>query len=114
MRFRITEFQEKQKAAGLPVQGENLQYEGNQYFLASLGSTEVDEREIEWDGEPVVEPTLEGPRSAEELAREDAQIQKFAKTEEEKQRFRLKLDPEPLLSREQYVHTFCCGGTDRS
>ncbi|KAE9972410.1 hypothetical protein BLS_004038 [Venturia inaequalis] len=101
MRLRITEFQEQQKAAGLPVQGDNLQYEGNEYFLASLGSTEIDEREVEWDGEPVVEPTLEGPRSAEELAKEDAQIQKFSKTEEEKQRFRLKLDPEPLLSRDQ-------------
>lgn len=104
MRYRITEFQEKQKAAGLESKVENLQYAGNEFFLASLGSVEVDEREVEWDGEAIVDPTLEGPRSADELAKEDAKIARFAKTEEEKQRYRLKLDPEPLLSRDQYVH----------
>jgi NADH dehydrogenase (ubiquinone) 1 alpha subcomplex subunit 5 len=106
MRYRITEFQEKQKAAGLETMAENLKYEGNEFYLASLGSREIDEREVEWDDEPVVEPTLEGPRSGAELAKEQAQIDKFAKTEEEKQRFRLKLDPEPLLTREQYVEHY--------
>jgi len=66
-----------------------------------LGSREIDEREVEWDDEPVVEPTLEGPRSDAELAKEQAQIDKFSKTENERQRFRLKLDPEPLLTRDQ-------------
>ena len=55
MRYRIDEFQRAQKAAGLDTKAENLQYAGNEFFLASLGSREVDEREIEWDNEPVVE-----------------------------------------------------------
>lgn len=111
MRYRIDEFQAKQKAAGLDTKAENLQYAGNEFFLASLGSREIDEREVEWDGEPVVDPTLEGPRSGAELAKEQAQIAKFAKTEEETQRFRLKLDPEPLLTKDQYVYRFHRGGT---
>lgn len=101
MRYRIDEFQQAQKAAGLEPIAENLQYAGNEFFLASLGSREVDEREVEWNGEPVVEPTLEGPRSGAELAKQQAQIDQFAKTEGEKQRFRLKLDPEPLLTKDQ-------------
>lgn len=111
MRYRIDEFQQAQKKAGLDSKAENLQYAGNEFFLASLGSREVDEREVEWDDEPVLDPTLEGPRTGAELAKERAQIDSFHKTEGEKQRFRLKLDPEPLLTKDQYVDRFRRGGT---
>jgi len=101
MRFKIEQFQNQQKEQGLDVGVDNLKYAGNEYFLASLGKEEVDEREVEWDGETVTEPTLEGPRSDAELAKQQAQLDASSATEDDKYKFRLKLEPEPLLTKDQ-------------
>jgi NADH dehydrogenase (ubiquinone) 1 alpha subcomplex subunit 5 len=102
IRYRIDEFQRAQKAAGLESGVENLKYAGNEFFLASLGEEQVDEREVEWDGESITEPTLEGPRTVEELAKQEAKLNAIQETEADKYKFRLKLEPEPLLTKDQY------------
>jgi NADH dehydrogenase (ubiquinone) 1 alpha subcomplex subunit 5 len=101
--FRIAKHQEALAKDG---KAENLKYEDREFFFAKMGEQEVDEREVEWDGEPVEPPGLEGPRTLEEQERNPAitgALRGKGGVGEEIKRAKLSLEQEPMLTMDQYV-----------
>jgi NADH dehydrogenase (ubiquinone) 1 alpha subcomplex subunit 5 len=80
---------------------DHLTYDGRSFVLARLYEAEVDEREkdAEWDGKDEGH-TEEGPRTAEVRDKNLADMYRVDSTVLAELP---KLDPEPLLTREQYV-----------
>lgn len=71
-------------------------------FVSASLPQEVDEREEEWDGEPVQEPQQEGIRSQHERRHQAAEV--GANDEAGGlQDVKYELEPEPPLSTQQYV-----------
>lgn len=63
---------------------------------------EYDEREVEWDGEALEAPALEGPRTAYER-RNQAKELGAGRSPDEDALKAVPWDPEPPLSADQYV-----------
>jgi len=78
-----------------------LTYDGRSFIMARLYETEVDEREkeAEWDGKDEG-PTEEGPRTAEVR---DKNLADMYRVESTVLAELPKLEPEPMLTREQCV-----------
>ena len=80
---------------------DHLTYDGRSFVMARLYEDQVDEREkeAEWDGKDEG-PTEEGPRTAEVR---DKNLADMYRAESIALAELPKLEPEPLLTREQYV-----------
>jgi NADH dehydrogenase (ubiquinone) 1 alpha subcomplex subunit 5 len=97
VRFQIQAHQDEN---GQPL--DPLSHEGRSFVTARIFKREIDTREKEasWDGTGEGTPTLEGPRTREEKQKEFDRITK----EDAASEARLpEIDPEPMLSREQYA-----------
>lgn len=75
-----------------------LEMGDRKFILAQLWKKEVDERTVEWDGEIVDRPTLEGPRTEQEKMEEMQRVQTLGERAETK---RPSLEPEPLFTEDQ-------------
>ncbi|KAF2403475.1 NADH-ubiquinone oxidoreductase 29.9 kDa subunit [Trichodelitschia bisporula] len=91
--FRVGKFQEETKSPA-------LEFEGRQFVMADMAREEKDDRDVEWDGERLVEPALEGPRFAEERGVTAGGLLPTGDSEANTPR-RPKIEPEPLLTAEQ-------------
>ncbi|KAL9063547.1 MAG: hypothetical protein Q9157_008185 [Trypethelium eluteriae] len=77
-----------------------LHSHGGNQFITSRHKGEVDERIEEWDGAEDKEPELEGTRSKEERA---IQFQKLAEEAQKPATGHMEIEPEPQLTKAQYV-----------
>lgn len=97
VRFQIQKHQEEH---GLDPNA--FSHGGREFVTARMFKQEIDEREksASWDGEDEGTPALEGPRTLEERQKE---LDRLRRENAASDLSLPEIDPEPMLTREQYV-----------
>lgn len=99
VRFQIARHQEE---LGIKPDSDALNYEGREFVVARMFGRNIDERDkaAEWDGTGEGKATLEGPRTKEEKEKE---MRELAEETARQEQNLPTIDPEPQLTREEYV-----------